>query len=727
MKKIMPPSESRLSSSGSKSAARTHWVCFFLIFTASCLISYSSLSLAAKVWIGLLGVVLPFVYLLAAAVKGNDGQDSPVYGREIFREPPFLFLVFLVFLAAGIRLYGLTTLSVWPLMDDGIHGFLAMELFERWHWRLFSYCTQMPPLYLWMLAGVFRIFGPSLLSLWLLPALLSFVTAVLGYALVRAYFPKSFSFVFGCLLGFGFWMLFIGRLSQPAVLLAPWTILVLAQLGNFWRAVPEKKVKAALILGLATGTGFYTYLPWAAVALFTGLVVVGKSWKEKGGVKYSFVFFGTILICVMPLLEAMVQNGYGGYLRTHNPFLQPDGLAIFLLAPFRYLKAVFWGTPGWFYTSNWGGLLNPFWGSLFWLGWAELFRKTSRTPAILVTLALFIFSLPGILTSTVDPFRVLPWMPVMFFCSVVGFQTLIETLATRFRTALVILLLSASSAVDIYHLLGPYHRQWSGPVGTWGVFLKSLEYSRAFPILDEIRRSEGPGTIFTDFQPNLTDQSLTVAVYPFNTAQNRRLDPSNASWAAFLCNVNFQPFLKRRFPAGRWIRLTDEGAEADGGLMLAVIPVTEANREVWLRWTLAHQAMNSVVSELMRRPEGGTYEKVREKLWSVYPLFKGDPFLESCFWFDIYNYFNSDSAYGNRLRIENFQGAYQALALALKNGYPAANLYNEMGGMEVILKNYSRAKLFFEKAKQSPLNVTPAGDNLRALESLERKESARKP
>jgi hypothetical protein len=693
------------------------WVCFIFLLAGHLFLSYFSISLTARLYISLFLVALPAFFLLMAALGDVEKKQVPLYRLETFSFSAPILLVLTGLAAAAFHLYHLTTLNVWPNVDEGVHAFFSLQLFEHWQWRMFSYSSQMPSLYFWIEAFFFKLWGPSLFSLWLVPAFLSLVPFAFTYTEAKRYFSKSTAFVMAFLTGLGFWGLFLGRFSHPAVLVFPWACLALAGLGRVLSPANPKGISAALALGFITGSGFYTYFSWPPVALFVGLVMV---WKARRAMEFRRPFWFFVLanlVCLVPLIWAMAGQGYGSYLEGHLPFSKPGGLGILLLAPFRYLRAVLYGDPdNCFYTSNWGGLLNPLWGALFWVGLAGLWRGRNRELAAFTSIGLVLLSLPGTLTWSVNSLRVTQCLPIMVFCSATGFQALAETLPLSPRKMIIALVLLGSVGLDGYHLFVPFHNTWSSPQGPWAIDVKSIEYSRVFPLLDDRRRREGPGFIYTCFQPNWTDQSLSVAVYPFNAAAHPGLPDSVVRWAAFVCNVHYQPFLKKRFPDGQWTWLSSDRNEVDGGLMLGVVPVTPDNRETWRKWNAAHAAFVAVVSELLQRVEGKSYARVRERLLESEPLMEGDPFLESCLWEQIFNSYNSDAAYGDHRVKEDFQGAKTSLEQALIRGYPAAHFYNELGSMEALEGNKREARKDFEKAVQSPFNATAAAENLKAVE-----------
>src|SRR5208283_1354586 len=110
------------------------WIYFFLFLIVNSLLSYSPLSLEAKLWIGLGGLLLPIVWTLA----NLDSKAVPLNQdrKELLPVPtPWVWIL----LGAGVfflRFHDLTTLSVWPHYDEGVYGYYAAQLVQQEDGRL---------------------------------------------------------------------------------------------------------------------------------------------------------------------------------------------------------------------------------------------------------------------------------------------------------------------------------------------------------------------------------------------------------------------------------------------------------------------------------------------------------------------------------------------------------------------------------------------------------------
>src|SRR5579872_4345554 len=95
------------------------WVYFLFFFVALTLLSYFSLPLQSQLWIGLFGLILPFSF---ACRKPIDPSTKPFYLQDSLKVFP-LWIWILLLAAVFIRLYRLTTISTWPMPDEGVYSF----------------------------------------------------------------------------------------------------------------------------------------------------------------------------------------------------------------------------------------------------------------------------------------------------------------------------------------------------------------------------------------------------------------------------------------------------------------------------------------------------------------------------------------------------------------------------------------------------------------------------
>jgi hypothetical protein len=403
-------------------------------------------------------------------------------------------------------------------------------------------------------------------------------------------------------------------------------------------------------------------------------------------------FSVSFLLLFLPMIHAGLLNSLSSYGSSVGLWTQSfGGFGRQLSVSLSYVAVLFWGMDPSFFTYQpaWGGFLNPVLGSFFGLGLLVLLNQGGARAWWLIG-SFVLLLLPGMLTNSREPLRVLPVLPVLFTLCAMGWQNLLKRLPSRKILPVLTLLALVVAGLDFYHLAVKYHRIWNSPE-TWSGYGKSLERSRALPILEKTAAARGPGLVFDQFPPGLCDQSLSVLSHPFNAVQNPALSPAEARWAGILANVNFKPFLDRRFTQGKVYALSSGLNRPDGGWMLYIFPVTDQNRPVLEKWREAAWAFESHPHQDAR--------VLLSMLQKARPAFRGDAFLESSYWEK-----HSDLLF-RASGFKDMNGPIEDLQRAVQNGYPSAHLYEKLGTFYWMKGDSMNARLAFEKARKAPLGL----------------------
>lgn len=357
------------------------WFPFSVFLLAHTLLSHFPLDWKSKFWISIGGLFIPF-FLLLLLNHPHPPEEQKNLKEKLDMIFPSFFWILLLLAAIFERFYRLTTLSTWPLADEGYLGGFAVELSEKWKWHLLYGYVQFPPLHFWCLGLFFKIFGPSLRNLWLFPALLSLLTLPLVYLASRRFFPKSLCVVMTAFWAFGFWPLFLDRLCLPQGLLVLWQLAAFIALGHFLRQeTPSSKKWSAFILGFLTGTGFYTLLHWAFMAFWTALIVGYHTFQKAFKQPEPFLFFlFPVILFPLPLLVVFLTGKHGSYLHHVSIFNHDFSWQYQIRIWWNYLCGLFWGvqTGQYNYKPIWGGFLNPVAGSLFSWGSRKFAAKSEK-------------------------------------------------------------------------------------------------------------------------------------------------------------------------------------------------------------------------------------------------------------------------------------------------------------------------------------------------------------
>ena len=682
---------------------------FFLFLLMNILLSCPGVPVIWKLWIGSLGIGLPLVLAFFAMEKETGGKSPILLNGDPVFIPAAAWLV-LAFLAIGTRFYRLSDLSSWPTRDDGNYAFAAMELNRNTSLPFFYGIGEHPPFFLHLLAVFMKWSEPSVYTAWLFPTLISLLTVPLGYWAVRSFSSKAFSFVYALLLASSFWPVLLGRFCVAWVLALFWEFMALGTLVRFFKAssLPKRRLWA-VVLGAVMAFGFYiSWVLWLFVTVAMTLAAAGifLSRGKRDG-KEIFFFLLTATVVFIPFtVEALVQ-GIGRH--AHEVWLGNsfDGLHQLLLCG-RYLAGFFWfgDSAGYNYGPVEGGFLNPLLSTFFFAGIVWLSRLRHLPTVKWMGLAGLLFLVPGFLTHDVEMQRLMLVLPLLLLIMVMGLLWVLSGLTQRWMALSLALLLGFSAGWDFYRLVVPLREALNPP---WhSQTLKSEESFNAYGILKEKADKDGPGWLFLDYVPVPLDQTLLLATYPFNAAYNPKLESVEPRWMAFLANVNYGPFLEKRFPDGQWHILGSSLMPWDGELMLGVVPLTPQSRGTAEAWMKAQPIFHGATVGIVRQSEGKSREGVLEDFFKGYPLVQGDPFLESAFW---------EIAYFNHSADKRFQDSFSDLTRILRDGYPAAHIFNELGTLLWFKKDYPDARKAFLRAARLGGNHTLAMENLRQLES----------
>ncbi len=687
------------------------WVISGLFFAANFSLSYLRFPILVKLWIFVLGLVIPSIaaWMMLRIERGVARQLTKI---EFLPFVPLWGLGLLAGTAFFLRFYHLTTLSLWPLEDEAMNGYYAIELAEKGNWQFLYDFSGMPPLYVWCLALFFKLFGISLGTLWFLPALLSFLAVALVYRGAVQFFSKSFSLLFAGLIAFSFWPLYAGRFSLQGGFLVFWECLTFYLLASYWKTSNEKlKIRAPLLLGFCAGAGFYTFTSWAVVAFLLTLFIFGETaWKIKRRWNLFLYFFlpEAALFLLLACVTGFQKGGHFQYV-LQNPFSSSlNGLNDFC--------SLFWGSrlpPNLFaYRPFWGGFLNPILGALCFWG-SLLLCRSGHSPWKLVGL-FFILILPGFLTGGLDSHRIIQVMPFLLFAVAIGLASLLSILPKSSRIFFLGACAVFSLGLDSHHLFGVYHSIWTHPDENMEGY-KPVERGRAFEILKDLEKKQGPGYVLSDLVPETFDQSLSVGTYPFDASQNPKIDLLKAKWVALLTNIHYQPYLNQVFPEGRGTWLASDMGKPDGGFMLEIIPLPSFQPEVLQHWIQAGRAFHGLAGEVFDNHDWKPRAPIVQSLISLVPLLGSDKFLKSCFWEKI-----AQNEYIDR----HYVSQVTAFQEAIEKGIPTAHLYNNLGALYLRRGHLKEARAAFQKALQCVPNHTSAAAGLKALDEMEKTGTA---
>jgi len=141
-------------------------------------------------------------------------------------------------------------------------------------------------------------------------------------------------------------------------------------------------------------------------------------------------------------------------------------------------------------------------------------------------------------------------------------------------------------------------------------------------------------------------------------------------------------------------------------VMLAILPREDSRAGLLNRWLEVDVRLRPLVFQAIDLQSGESQQPILNRILELEKDLSRDPFLESCLW---------EKVVFHRMSMGDGLGALESLRKGLERGYPLAHFYNLEGVLLGRMGRTEEARIAFEKANQSPLNLTPAAENLKVL------------
>jgi hypothetical protein len=616
---------------------------YFLTFLISGLVlSYGQLSILINVVVFLLGIFLPVV--LFSLFRNVNKKDLNLFNSK---EKPDSFLTWFLVLALAfafaVRFYKLTELTQFPITDDGIWGFNAIDLLQHWNWKIIR-GDNLGVLSVWGVTAFFKVFGPSYGTLLLFPALLSVISIPLSYFAFRQIFSTRAALMSATFYALGFWSVYNARTCSANNLMWVIEFLVLIVLGRYLKSQKEGRRRWLALLGGLCGLGLYAYVPWLLLALLISVFVVWNELKNKSEPWGSLVlFFIFAALAVLPLVwGVLAKDGghYGEYLLSSGVH---TSISTLLGRELDYITSVFWGNRGEIYFGPvWGGMVNPVLGALFLMGCLDFFKNRQSHLVRWMLLGAGAYFVSAMFFNHVVLCRVSAALPVFCAIATVGFLFLVNHVKPAFAAVFLISVILSSALLDFHHLLlAPVTNQWSGARIQLQDPKLQNDYWAAEQILKEEASQKGPGLIFTYFNQSLWDQTLTLATYPYNAALNSKYNPESAGWFALLVDRTEKSLLMEKYPQGHFYWLS-ENLERKGDSYLLIVDMTRETLNDARRLLAAHQSLEGFISMMMEH-QLYFHDPVFTKKWiELKPLFEDNDFLQNYYFVHLLNFATLD-------------------------------------------------------------------------------------
>ncbi len=318
-------------------------------------------------------------------------------------------------------------------VPPGLYGDEAQNLVDAWHtWQNKNFLLFYPSnfgregLYMWLLAGAFGVFGPSIVVARAVSAIFGVLTVLGMYLWIKEWRGERKTAFFASLfLSLSFWHLNFSRILFRAIL-APFFLVWFLYFAT--KTKNSKSFWSLLLAGIFLGLGFYTYISYRFIALFALLLTI-LFWGKRD-TKNSAILLGTTFVVGLPIGIYFLLNpqDFVGRASGVAVWNEPSPLKALLTSLALHIQMFFVkGDPNWRHNlANLPQVLFPL--SLFLIlgffaslkDWQE---KGDKKEALISAL-FFLTLLPGILTLEGAPhsLRVLPAVIPVFYWTGIGFS-----------------------------------------------------------------------------------------------------------------------------------------------------------------------------------------------------------------------------------------------------------------------------------------------------------------
>jgi hypothetical protein len=669
-----------------------YWFCFYFFSLSNVFIAYGYGDLETNLFVAFYGIVIPGIFCLCRLNQNatyQDGEKTQIFSKEggSVSTPPILLWFAFGFLLLLTRFYKLESIPFWPSKDDGHFGILGIALSQKWSWQLLWGECQNQPMVLWILAFYFKWIEPSLFSLRLFSALVSIATVLLGYWAARQFFSKGYSLILTFFFAFNFWALISSRLCIGPITVILMVYAVFGMMGKCFKnfkMTNRFRYQDALSLGILSGLGFYTYAVWPVVFLSISIAIFFQVWKHPQNKAAFFCYGLTALLTAGPLFLAYLSKN--GTAHLQDEFLRQSILS----SAVNYFQIFFWKGGYCFNGPVWGGVFNPFEGALIFLGVVSLMVDFKKAYSQWIFLTGFLFILPGILSNTVEICHVVQLFPLFSLIAVLGIQKITAGFPPVLRWKGTVVLLLAILILNLYHWLGPF-QSWNSLPPEQKDWVP-IEYYQAYKIIKEKSLQTGPIDVFSEFTLDFYNKTLNIACFPLDSLQNPRLSSSAPVWSALLVNKYYVPFLSSRFPQSEWFLLKKDDIRYHSDLVLGLIPNDSMKASEMDTWKKADRVLRDLNFQLKAKTSPVPWAEIKDLFLESSKTFENDPFLSAIFWEKI--------ALLDANRID-YVDTMQDFQMALRFGYPAANLYYDLEMTLEMNGRVNEAKKVLQEARKA--------------------------
>lgn len=340
-----------------------------------------------------------------------------------------LWLGLITAVGAALRLVTLTAAPPALHFDEAVYGLMAREIGPG-NWPVyFSAYTGREPLYMYIMAGVFRLLGSTDWTLRLTSALIGIATIPLAYLLFARLYGQRVGLLTAALTAVSYWHLSVSRAGYPNVLIPPIECLAAFYLLTGYRSGARWRMALG---GALIGLVLWTYL---AARLWPVTVALWALYTLAVEPRHTLSRWQGWVLAVLACLAVFAPLGAHFYLHPED-FLERAGqVLVFTQTPPAQIPALL----GRNLLATLGGLIvrgdprttfnlpgrpafTPWMAPFLLWGLIRALRRWRRSDVMLLPIWLLGMCLPAILTDDAMPQsqRMSGIMPAVFALAALG-------------------------------------------------------------------------------------------------------------------------------------------------------------------------------------------------------------------------------------------------------------------------------------------------------------------
>ena len=343
---------------------------------------------------------------------------------------------------AALRLFGLNWAPPGLHFDEAVYGLMALDIYHGHLPVFFPAYTGREPLYMYLMAAVFRLVGVGALGIRLTSALIGIATIPLAFLLFREMFSRRMGLIAAALTALSYWHLTVSRNGYPNILIPPLECLAFYFL---WRGYRDGRGEFMALGGAFVGGILYTYLaarlfPVTVAAFFLHTFLVDRE-RFLSRLKGLLLAALVALLVFAPLGAHFLAHPHDFWERT-NQVLAPRHVArseLPRLLADNLLRT--WGgffilgDPRWHYNLPGKPIFDPILALFFALGLLIALRNWRRPQYALLPIWVMGMCLPAVLTINPKPQgqRMFGVIPAIFGLAALGMEAALDALKARAR------------------------------------------------------------------------------------------------------------------------------------------------------------------------------------------------------------------------------------------------------------------------------------------------------